>query len=143
MDVYIDCEWNGFGGELISIGMCSESGDEFYEVMELPCEIDDWVDENVIPILNKAPIKKMELQRLMEHWLSRFPTINIIADWPEDVQWFCRMLIIGPGLRIPTPPLSMEILRVDAPSEMPHNAIADARGIRDHVLAMRSDSLGE
>jgi hypothetical protein len=37
-------------------------------------------------------------------------------------------------MRINTPPLTMEIRRDDCPSEFPHNALADARGIRKFYL---------
>ena len=28
-NIYIDCEWNDFRGELISMALCAESGEEF------------------------------------------------------------------------------------------------------------------
>jgi len=34
-----------------------------------------------------------------------------------------------------TPPLTMEVLRIDAESTLPHNALHDARGIRDAVCS--------
>jgi len=33
----------------------------------------------------------------------------------------------------------MEVLRADAPSAQPHNALADARGIREFILAGERD----
>jgi hypothetical protein len=70
------------------------------------------------------------------NWLSD-PQLfmKIIADWPEDIKHFCDALITGPGLRLDTPPLTMEIRRdIDAVSAVPHNALEDARGImRKHL----------
>ena len=37
MRYFLDCEYNGFGGELISLALVPEHGDhEFYAVLELP-----------------------------------------------------------------------------------------------------------
>ena len=131
MRFYLDCEFNGFEGELISMALVSECGHyEFYEV--LPCESPvPWVAENVIPILNKSPLKNSrELTSKLFTFLSTFTTAHIIADWPDDISYFCKSLITSPGERICTPPLTMEIVRVDSVSNLPHNALEDARGIR-------------
>ena len=128
MNLYIDCEWNEFGGELISMALVAENGSEFYEV--LPCkEPGEWVAKNVMPILNKPPITADEFVFKLRTFLAEFESINIIADWPEDVARFCMALIVGPGLRIDTPSLTFEILRIDAESELPHNALYDARAL--------------
>jgi hypothetical protein len=132
MRLFIDCEFNGLKGELISMALVSEDGREWYEV--LPCDNPvDWVAENVIPILGKPAIPIEDMQRSLQLWLAQFDTANIISDWPEDIKHFCEALITGPGTRINTPPLVMEVLRVDADSEIPHNALYDARGIRDLI----------
>jgi hypothetical protein len=53
MNIYIDCEYNGFNGSLISMALVTMDGQEFYEV--LPCDCpDEWVAANVMPVLNKA-----------------------------------------------------------------------------------------
>jgi hypothetical protein len=70
------------------------------------------------------------LQEKLETYLCQFESIHIVADWPEDIMWFCKVLVTGPGTRINTPPLSLEILRVDTVSINPHNALADAGALR-------------
>lgn len=128
MDIYIDCEWNGFGGELISMALVSKSGEEWYE--ELGCNNPEpWVAKNVMPHLFKKAILKHEMQFSLRQYLKQFASVNIVADWPEDIERFCALLITGPGERIDTPPLTMSIFRIDAPSALPHNALEDARGI--------------
>lgn len=132
MKLYIDSEWNSFGGELISMALVDEEGFNFYEV--LGCDNPDpWVAEYVIPILDKEPISKIEFQIRLQDFLNQYESVHIIADWPEDLMWFCKMLITGPGTRLATPPLSMEVLRVDSVSLRPHNALSDAFGLRDHL----------
>lgn len=134
MNIYIDTEFNEFQGELISMALVAESGPEFYEV--LPCDNPGpWVAENVMPILGQEPVVRQVFQLRLQHWLAQFASVHLIADWPEDIQHFCQSLITGPGMRINTPPLTMEIRRdIDAVSELPHNALADARAIKDLAI---------
>jgi len=128
VNIFIDCEWNEFGGDLISMALCSEEGEEFYEV--LPCDNPgEWVSENVMPILGKEPITIGLFRRRLEVFLAQFDSVNIIADWPEDISRFCDALITGPGQRLNTPPLSMQVVQITTYSEKPHNALYDARGI--------------
>lgn len=133
MRLFIDGEWNGFGGELISMALVAEDGREFYA--EFGCDNPEpWVAENVIPKLSdghgfmRESIESAQVR--LSLFLAQFDAVHIVADWPEDIERFCRLLITGPGTRIDTPPLTMEVVRVDAPSENPHNALADARGLR-------------
>ena len=135
MRLFLDCEFNEFKGDLISMALVAEDGREWYEVV--PCENPGaWVAENVIPILGKPALPgKAALTSSLFMFLRQFDTVHIVADWPEDIVHFCEALITGPGYRIDTPPLTMEVLRIDAESALPHNALADARGIRAAVLA--------
>lgn len=133
MRLFLDCEFNGFKGQLISMALVSDEGHEWYEV--LPCTNPvEWVAENVMPILFKPSTLPLMFAASLKTFLAQFPTIHIVADWPEDIQHFCAALITGPGTRIDTPPLTLEVLRIDSVSEIPHNALHDARGIRNEVL---------
>ena len=134
MKLFLDCEFNGFQGQLISMALVAEDGNSWYEV--LPCEYPvEWVAKNVMPILGKKPLENAyELSLSLERFLMKFRDVHIIADWPEDIQHFCAALIVGPGSRINTPPLTMEVIRVDTESKIPHNALADAQAIRDFVI---------
>ena len=132
MNIFIDGEWNSYGGELISLALVAADGRSFYEV--LGCDNPDpWVAENVMPKLGKPSITLQELQEHLELFLRQFEfdSVHVIADWPEDIMWFCKVLITGPGTRLDTPPLTMEVLRVDTVSTNPHNALADATALRD------------
>lgn len=130
MRLFLDCEFNEFKGELISMALVAEDGREWYEVV--PCGSPGaWVTEHVMPILGKTAIPYRDMQNSLQAWLSQFESVHIVADWPEDIQHFCNALIVGAGIRLDTPPLTMEILRIDAESTLPHNALHDARGIRD------------
>ena len=140
MRIFIDGEWNSYGGELISLALVAEDGRSFYEV--LGCENpDQWVTENVMPKLAKPWIVMQSLQQQLEYFLNQFDSVHIIADWPEDIMWFCKVLVTGPGTRLDTPPLTMQILRVDTVSKNPHNALADAEALRDWYVSVDMNSV--
>jgi hypothetical protein len=133
--IWIDCEFNEFRGELISLALVSEDGREWYGV--LPCENPGgWVAQHVMPILGRAPMEPKTFAMSLHRWLMQFDAIHVIADWPEDISHFCQALIVGPGERINTPPLTMEVRRDldEVPSLLPHNALADARAIMESHL---------
>lgn len=130
MRLFLDCEFNEFKGELISMALVAEDGREWYA--SLGCaNPGPWVAQHVMPIIGVASMPLAEFQVELRCWLAQFDSIHVVADWPEDIAHFCNAMITGPGYRIDTPPLTMEVIRVDAPSALPHNALFDARGIRD------------
>ncbi len=139
MRLFLDTEFNSYGGELLSIALVADDGRYFYEAVEGTEVANPWVAEHVIPVLRTRPQPRDFVQVLLEQWLAQFDTVHIVADWPEDIAYFSKLLITGPGTRIDTPPLTMEVLRADAPSAQPHNALADARGIREFILAGERD----
>ena len=134
MNIYIDCEYNGFYGSLISMALVTMDGQEFYEV--LPCDCpDEWVAANVMPVLNKEEISYDLFQTKLQNFLMRCDTIHIIADWPEDISHFCNALLTGPGTRLITPRLTMEVRRdLHGDSKIPHNALEDARAIAEDAI---------
>lgn len=136
MRLWIDTEFNEFRGELISMALVSENCDEWYEALE--CQNPGpWVAENVMTKLFRDPISMPEFQASLQAFLMQFKSVHLIADWPEDIQHFCAALITGPGYRLDTPPLTMEIKRnIDGVSMIPHNALADARSIRNADLGI-------
>lgn len=129
----IDCEFNGPGGQLLSMALVGVDGDEFYVELPLPMKepIDGWVKDNVVPLLEfEEPLSERDFKKSLEDFLSNYDAVHILADWPEDIKYFCEALITGPGERIDTPPLTMEVRRdLDAESSVPHHALWDARAI--------------
>jgi hypothetical protein len=108
----------------------------FYEAIQYDvADCDPWVVQNVLPVMDIEPVLMEVFQFRLSEYLRMFNRINLIADWPEDISWFCRSLITGPGMRMNTPPIIMQIIRVDTISTKPHNALADAMGIRDYFAS--------
>lgn len=137
MHLFIDCEFNGMNGGLISMGLVSEDGErEFYEVVDCHETIDPWVQENVLPILEKDPIPYKEFQRRLARFLKAFPSVHVVADFPDDIKHFMNSVITGPGEWMMIQPLTTEVddgLSAKA-STLLHNALHDARAIRDSWL---------
>lgn len=133
MKFYLDTEFNGFGGELISLALVSEQGHEWYEVLNYEhLEIDDWVKENVIPVLNKDPISKIAFATSLTLFLNKFEKTEITADWPDDIAYFCKSLITGPGKMIPLFSkirFELDLNLSTKDSKIPHNALEDARSL--------------
>lgn len=139
MRMWLDTEFNSFQGNLISIGIVAEDGNVFYEVRKetRQMELDPWVEQNVVPFLNRHPIKDIveweddsTIQYKLSVFLLQYPEVEIIADWPEDIQHLCNFMITGPGMMINTP-LKMNFVvdrSVCGESLVPHNAIYDAIG---------------
>jgi hypothetical protein len=130
MKIYIDTEFNEFKGQLISMALVAQDGSEFYEVLE--CENPGaWVAQNVMPILNKTPVTEYVFKHKLAEFLSEFDTIELIADWPEDIKHFCEQVITGPGMMMNIPSFTCHVRRdlSTSDSRLPHNALADAHAL--------------
>ncbi len=139
MKLYIDTEFNGFGGELISLALVGKDV-EFYEVLVLPDKLDPWVFDNVVPYLNKDHISLSNFQDKLVKFLRPYKDVIIVASWPDDISYFCKCLITGPGERVNCRrhinfELNLNLSSFE--SKIPHNALEDAKAI------FRSNNLKE
>lgn len=139
MRLWLDTEFNG--RELISLALVDENGREWYEV--LPCEHPTpWVKANVLPVLNKQATTPKRMVQSLAAWLGHYSAVHVMADWPDDFVHFCSALAPTPGTRLPTPPLSMELVQPPekVASAIPHNALEDARALKHtHMRALAAD----
>lgn len=133
MKLLIDCEFNSYQGQLLSMAIIDMKGELFYSELEIYEELDPWVKDNVsLIVAERSKDTYPEFQQRLEGFLSQYTEIHLVADWPEDVTYFTKALITGPGTRINTPPLTLEIRRdLDAISKNPHNAIADVIAMQE------------
>lgn len=133
MRLFIDCEFNSLGGQLISMALVSEDGNkEFYEVVKMMEPVDMWVKENVMPILGKNPIDYDVFQSRLNAFLKQIPNVTIMADYPIDIMHLCKAMETGPGDWFEIQPLTMVIdddLSAKQ-SKQPHNALEDSRALR-------------
>lgn len=139
MKVFLDCEFNGFGGELISMALVCESGEEWYQCIHTKETLLPWVSENVVPVLGKEPIDRLAFRESLHKFLKFKCGFRpmVVADWYTDfVHFFDEMQ--GPDYGSS---LSLECEAVLAPSikytsNVPHNALEDARAIARTVMAV-------
>ncbi len=135
LKLFLDTEFNGFGGKLISMALVPENNTipEFYVELEIKDQLEPWVAENVVPHLFLNPCTHNKFQQTLAQYLNWVGDCTIVADWPDDIRYFCESLITGPGQRIALKnDIKFELdFSIEYESVVPHNALHDARAIRD------------
>ena len=144
MRYFLDTEYDGFGGALLSLALVPEDGgEEFYVVLDGEAS-DPWVQRHVVPFLDMVPegLKGPRLSRraaaeALAAWIQLDEAVEIIADWPEDLAQLSMLLVTGPGQMVAVPQLTLRLVPLHgfstaANSVVPHNALHDARALRDH-----------
>ena len=136
MRLFLDTEFNGFGGKLMSLALVPENDSHraFYKEIEMTDQLEPWVRENVMPHLIMIPCSHHDFQQALAQYLWEVGDCTIIADWPDDIRHFCESLVTGPGERISMPSrIKFELdLDIEYESRVPHNALHDAIGIREY-----------
>ena len=145
---FIDTEFNGFGGALLSLALVPDDGEEFYVTLECADPPHSWVERHVLPYLDSVPfalqgprLPRAEASRALAHYLGADPEPELVADWPDDIAHLCALLMTGPGTMVAVPPLRFRLMSLPgfspaANSAVPHNALHDARSLRDHVTSL-------
>jgi hypothetical protein len=147
MRYFLDCEYNGFGGALISLALVPEhGGEELYLTFDLADPIEPWVERNVLPFiaqvpdhLNLPPTSREQAAHIIAMFLGGDEQPEVLADWPTDIELLCGLLSFAPGQTVALPETRFRLLNVGrfSPAEnsaVPHNALHDARALRDHVM---------
>lgn len=138
MKLFLDTEFNGFGGKLMSMALVPEDVNlsVFYCELEMTDQLEPWVRDNVVPHMFLIQCSRGEFQAKLASYLFQFDECTIVADWPDDIKYFCESLITGPGERITMPTkINFELnLDIEYESKIPHNALHDAVGIRNSFL---------
>ena len=97
--------------------------------------------DTVPETLRSARMSRGDAARTIAHYFAADPQPLIIADWPEDIAQFNALLITGPGMMAEVPGLRFEFVSLRGfstagNSAVPHNALHDARALRDHILSL-------
>ena len=141
---YLDTEFNGFGGQLLSLALISSFGDSLYLVNSDPEPLVPWVAENVWTIISDCPVDPVEapLAEWPYHIAAFMRSVGtdavIVTDWPDDIRYFCQSVITAPGEMIGIPSLRFSMMRINAyPTRLKgavqHNAWWDAMALRHQV----------
>jgi hypothetical protein len=146
MRYFLDTEFNGFGGALISLALVREDGESLYLLYDLTTPIDPWVSRTVVPRLTRQPravparkVSPIDGAWAIAQFLGADKSPDIIADWPDDVRLFCQAIMTAPGATVPLERLRFDILRVEPyPTELEgaveHNAWWDAMALRQRIM---------
>lgn len=141
MKLFLDTEFNGFKGPLISLALVPSKQDqvEFYEVLPWKKEdMNHWCQDNVFPILGKEPVEYDVFKDKLWSYLKTLMAnstfgLEIYADWPEDISHLCNLLCMDNGKRMGGF-YEMQFILIDSGkcfSKIPHNALEDAKALRD------------
>jgi hypothetical protein len=148
MRYFLDTEYNGWGGALLSLALVPDDGEELYVTLDWEGPLETWVERNVVPYLDSVPeqlvsprMSRGDAARTLAHYLAGDSDPLIVADWPEDIAQLNALLVTGPGLMAEIPRLRCEFIALSgfstaANSKVPHNALHDARALRDHFLSL-------
>jgi hypothetical protein len=148
MRYFLDTEYNGWGGALLSLALVPDHGEELYVTLAWDDPLEPWVERHVIPYLDTVPeslrsprLNRGDAARAISHYLAGDAEPVIVADWPEDIALFNALLLTGPGTMVEVPALTFKFIELSgfstaANSQVPHNALHDARALRDHLLSL-------
>ena len=141
---YIDCEFDGHNGPLLSMAIVPNDGIGIHiKVIDTPDVKDQWVRNNVIPVLHLHEGYNIECElnsvgEAIRAYIGDKSGFTIVADSPVDIARFCQALSTDKmGVYNPNvyDTMFFEVLNVDCwPNNMPnavqHNAWWDAAALR-------------
>ena len=140
MRYFLDVEFNGFCGDLISIALVPEleGAAPFYEALDC-AKPTPWVAEHVLPVLRTAPIPRTLMASRFAAYLGNDENPVLIADWPEDIAQAAMLMVIAPGRRVALDRITFRMIDsigfdAAALSAVPHNAYHDALALRDYMI---------
>jgi hypothetical protein len=148
MRYFLDTEYDGWGGALLSLALVPDDGEELYLTLGWSGTLEPWVEKHVVPYLDTVAeslisprLSRDDAARMVAHYLAGDREPMIVADWPEDIAQLCNLIVVGAGVMAEVPPLRFEFMPLSgfstaANSKVPHNALHDARALRDHVLSL-------
>ncbi len=141
---YIDCEFDGHGGPLLSIAIVREDGFGAH-FRTTAIALDSWVRANVVPLMGKHDADVLsdhlavnEVGGALRYFIGDCERPTIIADSPVDIGRFCAALSTdsdGGWASADYPLMRFEVHNVDCyPTDLPgavqHNAWWDAMALR-------------
>ena len=148
MRYFLDTEYNGIGGALLSLALVPDDGEELYLTLKTDEPIVPWVERHVVPYLDTVPtqlswgrLARRDAADALERYLRHDLEPVIVVDWPEDISQFCNLMVTGQGDMIDVRDVTFRLLPLSnfstaENSKVPHNALHDARALRDHYRSM-------
>lgn len=150
---YIDCEFDGHDGPLLSMALVREDGRSIH-IATTTEPRDPWVVANVMPIMGKhaatlnwSKVAPNDVGTVVREFIGGCDSPTIIADSPVDIGRFCSALSTSPTggwASAEYPTMTFEVHNVDCyPTRLSgavqHNAWWDAMALRELLLARTKD----
>ncbi|MCU0667380.1 MAG: hypothetical protein MUF85_02070 [Patescibacteria group bacterium] len=162
--VFIDTEFsslNPYKGEILSIGLLKQDGSELYLELEYEGDYDDWVKENLLHTLTGNKVDRQQAADMiinfvgngkpyMVAFVNQFDTLylhkllggvqNSPFYWiPIDFASILFAYGYNPELYHKLDAKFFNKLNINPKKYKQHNALDDARLLKDTYLAMASD----
>lgn len=146
---YIDCEFDGHNGPIISMAVVRSRADSLMIVAHPTPDVQDpWVRENVLPILHDDAAESTVWRQVhqfgsaIREFIGGDPQPHIIADSPVDIARFCQAISTGDDggwasadyERMTFTVENVNCYPTDLPGAVQHNAWWDAMALR-HKLS--------
>ena len=145
---YIDCEFDGHNGPLLSIALVCEDNRSIH-IRTTEEARDPWVLANVVPLMSQHEARSSQWVPLNEGgpsiraFIGNDPQPKIIADSPVDIARFCQAISTGPDggwasadyERMTFIVENVDCYPTDLAGAVQHNAWWDAMALR-HKLAV-------
>lgn len=150
MNFYVDFEFDGHGGPIISAGLVCDEDDGVYVVTDHVAK-DPWVSANVVPLIDshKCPERRTvktcqnDVGAILLSYIRLWHGVppRIIADSPVDIGLLCKCLSTGKDggwASVELDRIFFEVANVDCyPTSLPeavqHNAWWDAMALRQKL----------
>lgn len=149
MRYYLDCEFDGHNGPLLSLALVREGGLSIYIETDVNAA-DPWVITNVVPLMSKQKAD-VHLQGVPPDAVGG-PLLALLGadDWPViivdsvvDIGRFCRALSTradGDWCSVDFPRMTFEVHNVECyptglPDAVQHNAWWDAMALQHRLTA--------
>lgn len=156
MRYFVDCEFDGHDGALLSIALVTDGRDSIHIRVAANAK-DPWVIDNVVPLLDchRAPksayVAPNDVGGTLRAFIGDDDCPTIIADSPVDIGRFCRAISTGPHggwVSADYPQMRFEVHNVDCyPTSLEgavqHNAWWDAMALRARLPAAALAAIDE
>lgn len=149
MRYYLDCEFDGHNGPLLSVALVAEHGDSIHIRADVE-PMDLWVRQNVLPLMDRhqspraAKVYHNDVGGVIKAFIGEDECPVIVADSPVDIGRFCRAISTGQDGQWSSaeyPRMTFEVHNVDCypttlPGAVQHNAWWDAMALRHKLSSL-------
>lgn len=164
--IFFDTEFTSldpYEGEILSIGMVKENGEELYLELECDAECNDWVKENILSTLQQEKVSREEAKKLVADFVGDKKPLAVAFVNQYDIIYFYK-LFGGPETPFFWMPIDFasilfengyepedylnrgkvfKELGIDIEKFNQHNALDDAKLVRETYLKLKKMSINK